>query len=150
MRKGTPAELAKWLIGQPAEKIFEVKEWKQRRSLPQNDFYWKVVTVIADKKRVPKAEIHNWLLRRYGRDYEPMGDGKRVYGFFPDTDETDRRMLAAQTYHMRPTTKIRESDGCRAWVMLMPSHEMDTAQMSVLISGALQEAEQLDLMDELL
>ena len=149
MRKGTPAELIVWLKAQPADKVYEITEPKPRRSLSQNDFYWKIVTLIGDKMRMDKYEVHNRLMRMHGRDFDLMVLGKRMYSYFPDTDETEKKMLAAQTFHFRPTSKIRGKDGFRAWVMLQPSHDMNTEQMAVLIDGALQVAAEQGIADEL-
>lgn len=54
---------------------FELKKWFEKRSLNANALYWKMCGALAKKLRVPNAEMHNTLLRRYGSLQEI--DGKK-------------------------------------------------------------------------
>lgn len=142
MREGTAFELATWLLGSADQKkIYRIEENKRKRSKGQNAYYWDLVTKMADKSHIPKPEIHNRLMRLYGRDFEICGE--RVGRYFPDTDETEETMLRAETYHFRPTAKVKE--GKRVWVLLKASHDMDTAEMSALLDGAIIEAKEMEI-----
>ena len=142
--RGTPAELLPWILnGADEGKVYEVTEWRPKRTLSQNAYYWKLVSQIGDKLRMPKPEVHNRLMRMHGRDLDWEICGERVARYFPDTDELEEEMLQTETYHFRPTGKVKNDQ--RLWVLLKPSHEMDTREMSILVDGAVEEAKQLGI-----
>ena len=145
MKSGTPNELIVWLCNQPQDKRYEVKEKKERRTLTQNAYYWTLITKVADKMRMSKTELHNLMMRDYGREWEVDGGGVAVWR--PNSDAVDRAMLRNETLHFKPTDKttIRDNVIYRLWVLLKPSHEMTTEEMSVLVDGLVQEAQALDI-----
>ena len=145
MRTGTPNELVVWLINQPQDKQYEIREKRERRTLTQNAYYWRLLTEVADKMRMSKAEAHNRMMRDYGREWQVDGGGVAVWR--PNSDEVDRAMLRNETLHFKPTDKttVRENVVYRLWVLLKPSHEMTTEEMSVLVDGLVQEAQALDI-----
>ena len=145
MRTGTPNELVVWLVNQPQDKQYEIREKKDRRTLTQNAYYWRLLTDVADKMRMSKAEAHNRMMRDYGREWQVDGGGVAVWR--PNSDEVDRLMLRNETLHFKPTDKttVRENVVYRLWVLLKPSHEMTTEEMSVLVDGLVQEAQSLDI-----
>ena len=49
MIKGTPKKLIDWLYDQDKEKVFEIKEYKERRNNDQNAKYWKLLNELALK-----------------------------------------------------------------------------------------------------
>lgn len=121
----------------------DIKKWFDKRSLNANALYWKMCGALAVKLKVSKPEMHNTLLRRYGADAS-IG-GKLAYLVFADNDETEQTMMNAETFHVRPTSQVKEGvDGVmyRTWIMLKGSHELDTAEMSRLIDGVLGECKE--------
>lgn len=62
---GTPDELIRWLLEQDREKVFHVREHRQKRSLTQNAYYWVLNDKLADKLRMPRDELHFLMLKRY-------------------------------------------------------------------------------------
>lgn len=46
---GTAEALVKWLFNQNREKLFEVKEHKEKRTLTQNAYMWSLINEIANK-----------------------------------------------------------------------------------------------------
>ena len=145
---GTNLECIAFLSQQKDGK-FEVKEYKERRSLNANALYFKCVTEMAKALHLSNACMHNQLLRKYGS--HKTVDNEEVWLALPDTKETERQVDEDEYNHFQPTMK---KTGSRRWyILLKPSHEFDTAEMSRLIEGTADEMRQMGLVppqDELI
>ena len=132
-----------YLLQQERDKQFEVKPYKQARTNRQNAYYWVLLTQVADAMRMSKIECHNRMLRDYGQPC--IIDGEVIYAMLPDTEDTERGTLRSETYHLRPTSQTRTGaeHGYRAYMLLRGSHEYNTAEMTVLLDGLIQEAKAL-------
>ena len=64
---GSAEEIIKFLFEQDREKIWEIKEYKSKRSLNQNAYFYKLIGEIADLLKVSKTEIHLKMLKEYGQ-----------------------------------------------------------------------------------
>ena len=140
---GRTIDAVKWLLDQERDKEWEVKPYRKARTNRQNAYYWQLLTQLADCMRMSKAEAHNQMLRDYGQLY--MIDGQPVEVMVPDTEAGERSALRSETYHLRPTSKIAGGRGCRIYFLLRGSHEYNTAEMSYLVDGLVQEAKQLGI-----
>ena len=117
-----------------------VKRFHEKRSLDANSYYWLLLSQLADAVGCSKLYMHNQMLRRYGQP-EVVDDGL-MYIVLPDTDEAERKADEAETYHIKPTSDVREGkDGrmYRTYIMLRGSHTYDSKEMSVLINGLVDE-----------
>ena len=125
--------------------VVEIKRHRKRRSLDQNAMYWSVLGQIAKALGVSNNYAHNMMLRRYGQA-ERYGD-KAVYVVLPDTEEAEKQANEAETYHVRPTSQVKEGkDGnYRTYILLRGSSTYDTAEMTRLIDGVMDEAKQMGL-----
>lgn len=124
----------------------DVKQYREKRSLDANAYYWQLLTKVAEAVKVSKPFAHNQFLRRYGQ-IEQL-DGKAVYVVIPDTEESENRVGEAETYHLKPTSEVKEGrDGqmYRTYMMLRGSSDYDTKEMSELISGLVSEAKDLGI-----
>ena len=124
----------------------EIKEYRKKRTLDQNSLYWSVLTQFARAMRMSNAEAHNRMLRDYGQ-IARYGD-KVAFVILPDTEEVEQQTLEAETEHLRPTSQIKEgNDGMmyRTYVLLRGSSTYDTAEMTRLIDGLIDECEQVGL-----
>lgn len=143
---GTAAQIIRWLLDKPADQTFEVVRKRKKRSLDANGLYWALVTEMANAMRLPKAEVHNRMLRRYG---QPYGIGGRlVTTAIPDTEEAERQAVLSETLHMRPTSQVRlgtKGQMFRTYVMLRGSSDYDSREMAILIDGTIEEAKQLGI-----
>ena len=122
------------------------KKWREKRSLDANAYYWSLVAKIAESVKSSRPEIHNKLLRLYGT-LEEIG-GKLVTLLLPDTEETEKKVEMKETYHLKPTSYLKEGkDGqmFRAYFLIKGSSEYDTKEMSTLIDGAISEAKELEI-----
>ena len=66
MISGTPRKLIAWLVEQPQDKVFDIKEHRERRSLTQNAYYWAMLNKLAAKLGMGDGELHFHMLREYG------------------------------------------------------------------------------------
>ena len=124
----------------------ELKEYRKTRSLDQNALYWAVLGQLAKELGISNPEAHNLMLRRYGQ-LERYGE-QLVYVVLPDDEDSARKADAAETYHLKPTSQTRTGkDGreYRTWMLLRGSSTYDTAEMTRLIDGLLDECRQIGL-----
>ena len=124
----------------------EAKKHREKRSLDANGYYWKLVEKMAEKLHVSKNFMHNKLLRRYGQR-EMIGD-KVALVVIPDTENASRDADEAETFHIKPTSEVKEGkDGkmYRTYVMIRGSRTYDSYEMSKLIDGCVYEAKQLGI-----
>ena len=119
-----------------------IKKKRKQRSLNANNYHWQLCEQIAKATRASKYEIHNQLMIDYGTDWLDE-DGKQIYVLMKDDD----RYLRKETEHYRPTDAVEDRKGTlyRWFVLLLPSHLMDSKQMSELIDGTVSEADELGI-----
>jgi hypothetical protein len=55
---GTIKELIPKMLNLPQDKQYELKEYKEKRSIDANNYYWQLVTKIADVLKTDKEAIH--------------------------------------------------------------------------------------------
>lgn len=144
-------ELEKDISGQiecMKDKVLNIvaKQYRKKRSLDANAYYWKLITEFAETSKISKPMAHNMMLRRYGQ-IEEM-DGHLIYVVVPDDEKGATRSLEAETYHIKPTTEIKiSSDGTpfRTYVMLRGSSTYNTREMSHLIDGLVSECQEMGI-----
>ena len=143
---GTALECIAWLSAQ-RDGTFEVDFHKEKRSLNANALYHKMDGQMAKALRISNPAMHNQLLRKYGS--HELIDGEEVWIALPDTAETEKAVEEDEYNHFQPTMK---KTGSKRWyILLKPSHEFDTSEMSRLIDGTADEMRQMGLvppMDE--
>ena len=59
---GKTLELINYLSTQDSEKIFEIKEYKEHRSLSQNAYAWKLITELGNVLHKSKEAVQIGLL----------------------------------------------------------------------------------------
>ena len=113
-----------------------------KRSLNANSYHWVLCEKMAKKLRVSKYEMHNQLMCDYGTDWLDE-NGDHVYVLMKDNGS----YLRQETMHYRPTdaTEDRKGTQYRWFVLLLPSHLMNTQQMSCLIDGTVADAKELGI-----
>lgn len=117
--------------------------WRGKRSRDANDYYWVLLSKLAEAVGLSKSEAHNLMLRRYGQ-VETV-NGERVFMVLPDSPEAEEKAAKSDEYHIKPTSQFKVgTDGktYRTWVLLRGSSTYDTKEMSVLIDGLVSECEQ--------
>lgn len=130
--KGTPEEISRWLWEQDRDKVFEIKEYREKRSLNANAYAWELIGKIADILRSSKDEVYVEMLRRYGQqEMISVRSDIDLRGFLKYFEEAGRTTLRGKEF-----THYRVFKG---------SSEYDTREMSILIDGIVSEAEELGI-----
>jgi len=63
---GTGQEITGWLWGKDREQLFEIKEYKKKRSLNANSYCWVLLQKLADKLNTTKEELYRKYIREKG------------------------------------------------------------------------------------
>ena len=119
------------------------KQWREKRSLDANAYYWVLLSRLAEMAGISKPRAHNLMLRRYGQNL--MIAGQMAYLVVPDTTEAEETALEAETFHIRPTSQVKQGkDGkaYRTYTVLAGSSTYDTKEMSELINGLVAECKE--------
>ena len=143
--RGRPSDLVAWLFEQPKDKVFEVKEYHEKRSLNANSYYWVLVDQIAKKMNLPPENVHRQLMTDYGT-WLHDDNGSPIWVIFPEN-----KPLPNDGYYFDTKAQVAvkgansgEEMG-RAYIVIKGSHEYNSKEMYELIQGAVQEAKQLDI-----
>ena len=118
------------------------KKHREKRSLNANAYFHVLVTKIAAATDESNTAIKNHLIREYGA-FEFIGDQIPTFRL---KEEYQNDMLVREDIHVRPIGHDYEN-GCN-WVrmaFMRGSHTYNTAEMSRLIDGAVNEAKELGI-----
>ena len=141
---GTGDQIIAYLYAQEDRaKVWDLTEHREKRSLSQNGYYWKLLSILARKLKVSNARIHNLLLRECASPY--IIGGKVAMQPIPDTDEAEEQVLESTTYHMKPTSgTITGNDGTRFrwYVILQGSSTFNVEQMSGLLDRLIEDCKE--------
>lgn len=122
------------------------RRFRKKRSLDANAYYWQLLSRLAESAGISKNRAHNLMLRRYGQ-METV-DGRMIYVVVPDDDSGEEKALEAETYHIKPTSEVKQArDGAafRTYIMLRGSSTYDTREMSELINGLVSECREMGI-----
>lgn len=129
---GNSQEVIQWLFNQDREKIFEIKERKQRRSLNANAYAWVLIGKIADVLRTDKEQVYLTMLKRYGQsELISVLSNIDVNGYF-------------KYYEVAGTSMLNNKEFTH-YKVFKGSSEYDTREMSILIDGIVSEAKELEI-----
>lgn len=129
---GKPEECVRFLFEQDREKLFEIKEHKEKRSLNANAYAWALMGKIADELKTSKDEVYLEMLKRYGQsDIVSVLSEINVTRYFKYFEEIGRATLQGKEF-----THYRIFQG---------SSEYNTKEMAILIDGIISEAQELNI-----
>lgn len=129
---GKSLEIIQWLFNQDKEKVFEIKEHKEKRSLNSNSYAWALIGKMADVLRVDKESIYLLMLKRYGQsEIVSVLSHININGYFKYFE-----VAGTSTLNGKEFTHYKVFKG---------SSEYDTKEMSILIDGIVEEAKELDI-----
>ena len=126
--KGTPIKLIQWLYEQDKEKVFEIKEYKEKRNLDQNNKYWKLLNELALKLKISIEELHFQMLKFYSQRYEILVP-------------SDYEIRGIEYYEKKSTIK-KGNKLFNVYIVYTPSHELNTKEFSLLLEGLCNECEE--------
>ena len=130
--QGTPKQLIDWLYEQEKDKRFIVKEYKEKRSLNANNYYWKLINQIANKLHTSKEEVHERMIKRYSQsEYISVLEDVNLSSYIRYLEEKN--------------TFIHNGRKFKSYLVFKGSSEMDSKEMSILIEGIVSEAKELGI-----
>lgn len=129
---GNPLKIIQWLYSQGKDKLFEIKEYKPKRSKSQNAYMWEIISKIADIQRLSKEDVYLQMLKDYGQsEIISMLSTINPKGYLKYYEEIGNGQVNGKDF-----THYKVYKG---------SSEYDSKEMSILIDGVIQEAKQLDI-----
>jgi hypothetical protein len=129
---GKPENLLKWLYNQDKDKIFEIKEHKDKRSLSQNAYAWKLIMELGNVLRKSKEEVYLQMLKDYGQsEIVVILSTVNPHGYFKYYDKVRDVIINGNIF-----TQYKIYKG---------SSEYDSREMSIFIDGIIQECKQLGI-----
>lgn len=129
---GKKNDLITWLLTQNEETIFQIKEYKEKRSLSQNAYAWKLITEMGNVLKKSKEEIYLEMLKDYGQsEVISMLSTINPKGFFK--------------YYEEIGTGIVNNKEFTHYKIFKGSSEYDSKEMSIFIDGVIQECTQLGI-----
>lgn len=136
---GNSQAIIQWLFEQKdLEKKFEVKEYRQKRSLTANAYCWALIGEIADSLRLSKETVYLNMLRDYGQSQIiSVRADINIDGYFKYFEK-----FGTGTVNGKEFTHYKVYKG---------SSEYDTREMAIFIDGVVQEAKAIGIqtLDEL-
>lgn len=129
---GKPQNLVQWLFNQDKEKLFEIKEYKEKRSLSQNAYAWKLITELANQLRKSKEEVYMQMLKDYGQStLIVVANEINIHGYIKYYEKI-------KSFKNNNRTFIE-------YKVFKGSSEFDSKEMSIFIDGIIQECKQLGI-----
>ena len=164
---GKVKELIPKMLNLDNDKVYELKEYKQKRSLDANAYYWKLVNEISNVLRTSSDEVHLQMLRDYGQsrvailpskiDLKVYLSGARCL-VMKDISKLNKPCdrlseLTQKEVDLKGFAKYYDEERkfevkgkeFTEFKIYKGSSEMDTKEMSILIDGVVYEAKQLGI-----
>jgi hypothetical protein len=134
---GTIKQIIAWLFEQDAGKLYEVKEYHQKRSLTANSYFHVLCDKVAAVAGVSAQYEKNDILADFGQIREDV----RTIILRDDIDWHEFRDL-----HLRPTSRTKILDDgelYRVYFVIRGTHTYNSKEMARVIDGLVQEAKAL-------
>jgi hypothetical protein len=129
---GNAEEIIQWLFNQDRNKVYEIKEHREKRSLTANAYAWSLLGKIADALRTSKDETYLTMLKRYGQSsMVSVVSSVDVSKYF-------------KYYEALATTELQGKEFTH-YRIFRGSSEYDTKEMAIFIDGIISEAEEMGI-----
>lgn len=129
---GKPIQIIQWLYNQDKDNIYEIKEHKEKRSLSQNSYAWKLITELGNVLRKSKEEVYYQMLKDYGQsEIVVILSTVNPVGYFKYYDKVRDVIINGNTF-----TQYKIYKG---------SSEYDSREMNIFIDGIIQECENVGI-----
>lgn len=127
---GNAKAIIQWLFDQQdADKLYEIKEKKSKRSLTANAYYWVLLRQLASVMRLSSDKVHFLMLKRYGVcEVVSVRSDIKVDGYFRYYEAIGKSDLDGKEF-----THYKIYKG---------SSEMNSKEFSVLLDGLISECEE--------
>ena len=119
--KGNALKLIQWLYEQDKEKVFEVKEYREKRNKEQNKKYWKLLGELSLKMKIGIEDLHFQMLKFYSPRFEIL---------VPVENE-----IRGIEYYDKKSKIVKNGKEFNVYHVYTPSHELNTNEFSILLEG---------------
>lgn len=129
---GSPEQLSRYLWQLDKDKKYEIKEYKEKRSLNSNAYAWKLITELGNVLRKSKEEVYLQMLKDYGQsEIVSMLSSITPNGYFK--------------YYEEIGTGIVNNKEFTHYKIFKGSSEFDSREMSIFIDGIVQECKSVGI-----
>ena len=125
---GNVLKIIQWLYDQDKNKLFEIKEYKEKRNKNQNKKYWKLLGELSLKTKLGIEELHFEMLKSYSPRYEILVP-----------NESSVRGIE---YYEKKSKILKNGKEFYVYHVYTPSHELNTAEFAILLKGLCEECRQ--------
>lgn len=126
--RGTVKQLIPYMLELDDTKIYEVKEYKEKRNLDQNAKYWKLLNELALTLKISVEELHFKMLKDYSQRYEILVP-------------KDIKLRGIE-YYEKKSKIIRNGQEFIVYQVFTPSHELNTREFALLLQGLCDECKE--------
>ena len=129
--RGTPKKLSSVLYDLDSSKIYELKEYKEKRNKDQNAKYWKLLSELSLVLKIGIEELHFNMLKNYSQRYEilvPSEIGIRGIEYYEKKSTINKSGKKFTVYHV-----------------YSPSHELKENEFAILLQGLCEECKQVGI-----
>ena len=126
--RGTVKQLIPYMLELDDTKIYEVKEYKEKRNLDQNAKYWKLLNELALTLKIGIEELHFKMLKDYSQRYEILVP-------------KDIKLRGIE-YYEKKSKIIRNGQEFIVYQIFTPSHELNTREFALLLQGLCDECKE--------
>ena len=134
---GTIEQIIQYLFKQDKTKKYEIREYKEKRSLDANAYAWVLLGKLQDKLHIPKEEIYRDVIKNIG-SYE-------VIPIKNEAVEKFRQAWGKKGLGWITETTKSKLDGYTNVLAYYGSSIYDKKEMTRFIEQIIQECEQLDI-----
>ena len=129
---GTKNQIIRFLLPQKDDTKFEIKEYKAKRGLQANKYYWLLINELANVMRMSKEDMHLQMLEKYSQHDIISVEAKiDVSNYIKYYQEFGESFLDGKLF--------------KHYKVFKPSSEMDSKEFSILLDGLIQECKQQDI-----
>lgn len=126
--RGTVKQLIPYMLELDDTKIYEIKEYKEKRNLDQNAKYWKLLNELALTLKIGVEELHFKMLKDYSQRYEILVP-------------KDIKLRGIE-YYEKKSKIIRNGQEFIVYQVFTPSHELNTREFALLLQGLCDECKE--------
>ena len=130
---GTSKELIKRLVELPDDKKYELKEYKEKRSINANAYFHVLVNQLARHFNISDEDMKIKMNLDYGT-IARFEDG-RIKGCKVPKETNMKEIYKYSKWYKE------DDDGYDCYIFYKETHTLDTKEMSQLINGVVQECE---------
>ena len=121
-----------------------VKQFREKRTITQNAYYWKLLEELKNVLRIGDDEAHVLMLQRYGQIAEDENGNKIIFSLMSHIAP-----VGILKYSKELGKKTLNVDGKDVefthYKALKGSSEMSTLEMSILIDGLISECKEVGI-----